>query len=85
MTILIYEVEDLESARTFLKTCKSTVIVTNPPGSSRYYGMLVLDYMFKSLQEEFPQIVKITLNLGNDNAALFTARKLGYSTSLTEL
>ncbi|MGR0202359.1 hypothetical protein, partial [Klebsiella pneumoniae] len=54
------------------------VILTNKSGSTRYYGMLVWDYIFKKLIEEFPQIVKIIVNVGNDHAALFTAIKLNY-------
>lgn len=77
--ILIYEVKDLQSAREFLRNYKNPVIITNPKGSSRYYGALVLDYIFKTLQSEFPQIQKIIFNVSaGDNAAFFTACKLDY-------
>lgn len=77
--ILIYEVKDLQSARGFLRNYKNPVIITNQAGSSRYYGALVLDYIFKTLKQEFPQIQKIIFNISaGDNAAFFTARKLGY-------
>lgn len=75
---LLYEVESLASARAFLRSYQDKIIITNPKGSTRYYGMLVLDYMFKILRAEFSQITEVIVNVDNDNAALFTARKLGY-------
>lgn len=75
---LIYEVNDLRSAREFLKNHTDKVILTNKEGSTRYYGMLALDYIFKNLLAEFPQITKIIVNVCDDNAALFTAIKLNY-------
>lgn len=75
---LTYEIQDLESARKFLHSYKDPVIITNPYNSTKYYGMLVLDYMFKNLQAEFPQIIKIIVNVDDDLAALFTALKLNY-------
>jgi hypothetical protein len=75
---LTYEIIDLESAKEFLKTYTQPVIMTNPHGSSRYYGMRVLDYMFKELSKEFLQITDIIVNVDDDHAALFTAIKLGY-------
>jgi len=82
--ILIYEIEDLASAREFLKDYTKPIIITNKNGSTKYYGMLVLDYIFKNLKQEFPQIVKVIVNVGDDNAALFTAVKLNYSNSITK-
>lgn len=75
---LIYEIQDLESARKFLQDAEGPIIITNPPGSTRYYGMLVLDYMFQKLKAQFPQIIKIIVNVDDDHAALFTALKLDY-------
>ena len=75
----IYEIIDLESAKEFLKTCNEPVILTNPRDSTRYYGMRVLGFMFKELTKEFPDTIsKVIVNVGDDNAALFTAIKLGY-------
>lgn len=54
------------------------VILTNRVGSTRYYGILVLDYMFKKLLEEFPQVIQIIIEVEDDHAALFSAIKLGY-------
>lgn len=73
-----YIVENLAQARDFLLKFPDSVILTNKLGSTRYYGILVLDYMFKKLQEEFPQIVGIIIHVGDDHAALFSAIRLGY-------
>ncbi len=62
-----------------MKSYTDPVIITNKEGSTRYYGMLVLDYMFKNLIAEFPQITKIIVNVSDDNTALFTAIKLNYT------
>ncbi len=75
---ITYTIENLSDAREFLSKFHEPVILTNKSGSTRYYGMLVWDYIFKKLIEEFPQIVKIIVNVGNDHAALFTAIKLNY-------
>ncbi len=77
-THITYVVENLSDARKFLLQCPDSVILTNPVGSTKYYGMLVLDYIFKKLIEEFPQVVGIIVNVGNDRAALLTATKLHY-------
>lgn len=72
----IYEVQDLESARAFLHNFKNPVILTNPLGSTRYYGILVIDYMFKTLKKEFPQVKRVMFNIGNDRAAFCFCNKL---------
>lgn len=73
-----YTIGNLSDAREFLSEFHDPVILTNKSGSTRYYGMLVLDYIFKTLSKEFPQIVKIIVNVENDHPALFTAIKLNY-------
>lgn len=73
-----YTIQNLCDAREFLSEFHDPVILTNKSGSTRYYGMLVLDYIFKTLTKEFPQIVKIIVNVENDHAALLTAIKLNY-------
>ncbi|HJD57207.1 MULTISPECIES: hypothetical protein [unclassified Candidatus Tisiphia] len=73
-----YTIGNLSDAREFLSEFHDPVILTNKSGSTRYYGMLVLDYIFKTLNKEFPQIVKIIVNVENDHPALFTAIKLNY-------
>lgn len=75
---LIYQIEDLASARKFLSHFPQPVIITNSPGSTRYYGMLILDYIFSTLTDEFGQIIKIIVDVGDDHPALFTALKLNY-------
>jgi hypothetical protein len=78
MSIKLYTVESLDQARYDLTNITNDVIVTNPPASTRYYGMLVLDYMLQSLKQEFAQVTDILINVEDDHAALFTAIKLGY-------
>jgi len=77
---MIYEIENINSAREFLKVATENVIITNPPGSTRYYGMRVIDYIFKTLKQEFPsKISGFIVNAYDDYSAFTTARKLGYS------
>ena len=75
---LIYQLTNLEDAQEFLKNYINPVILTNNQGSIRYYGVLILDYMFQKLIKEFPQIIKIIINVEDDHAALFTAIELNY-------
>ncbi len=74
----VYIIKDLASARAFLISNPEPIILTNAKGSTRYYGMVVLDYMFETLIKQFPQIVKVVVNVEDDNAAFYTALKLGY-------
>jgi|GEM_PF-935105 len=76
---MVYEVGNLEDARSFLSSEKEKYILTNLKSSVKYYGMLVVDHMFKTLQKEFPEkIIDIIVDVDDDHAALFTAIKLGY-------
>jgi hypothetical protein len=75
---ITYIVENLADARVALSQIDVPVILTNKTGSTRYIGMLVIDYIFKKLIIEFPQIIKIIVDVGNDHSALFTAIKLNY-------
>ena len=76
---MLYEVENLEKARNFLSTARTKIILTNPQGSTRYYGMRVIDYIFKTLRQEFPdKIGGVIVNSYDDYSAFFSARKLGY-------
>lgn len=77
-THITYVVENLSDARKFLLQYTNSVILTNQVGSTKYYGMLVLDYIFRKLVEEFPQVTGVVINVGNDRAALLTATKLHY-------
>lgn len=75
----LYEVESLDSARQYLSRIKQKVILINPAGSTRYYGMRVIDYIFRTLQEEYPdKIQKVIVNAFDDYAAFTTAREIGY-------
>ena len=77
---MIYEVQNLESARKFLSITGSKVTLSNPQGSTRYYGMRVIDYIFNTLQQEFPdKITGIIVNVYDDYSAFATARQLGYN------
>lgn len=75
---VLYVVNDLHSARDFLSHYQKPVELMNARGSTRYYGMLTINYIFKTLQKEFPQVVKVIVDTGTDNSALFTAIKLGF-------
>ncbi|WP_040255863.1 hypothetical protein [Rickettsia hoogstraalii] len=78
-----YVVVNLEEARNFLPSIEEQLILTNHASSVKYYGMLVIDYMFKTLSKEFPEkILDFTVNVGEDHTALFTAIKLGYKNIL---
>ncbi len=74
----IYAVANLTTARNFLLKFPDPIILTNQTGSTRYYGILILDYIFKKLFEEFAHISDIIIHVGNDHAALFSAVRLGY-------
>jgi hypothetical protein len=75
----LYEVESLEKARKFLLFNETKVILTNPQGSTRYYGMRTVDHIFNILKQEFPDKIKdIVVNAYDDYSAFVTARKLGY-------
>ena len=77
---MIYEIENLENARDFLKIADEKVTLSNPQGSTRYYGMRIIDCMFKILQKEFPNKINgIIVNAYDDYSAFTTARKLGYN------
>lgn len=75
----IYEVQDLQSARVFLAQCNAkSVTLINPPGSVHYYGIMVLDYMFKSLKKEFKHVKKIIVKTDGFEGARYAARALKY-------
>lgn len=75
----IYEVETLAEARKYLAQINEKVILSNPQGSTRYYGMRVIDYIFKKLQDEFPsKIESIIVDTYDDYSAFITAKELGY-------
>ncbi|MFK8040413.1 MAG: hypothetical protein AB8B67_03675 [Rickettsiaceae bacterium] len=73
--IKIY-VENLTEARKLLNDCSDQVIIVNAAGSVKYYGVLVIDYIFSQLQKEFDNIQQIILNVQDDHAALLTAIEL---------
>ncbi len=77
---MLYEIENLKDARIFLQGLNAKVTLTNPIGSTRYYGMRVIDYIFKTLRQEFPEKIEgVIVNAYDDYSAFVTARKLGYA------
>ena len=77
---MIYEVQNLQSARKFLRNANTKITLSNPQGSTRYYGMRVIDYIFKTLQQEFPDKIEgVIVNAYDDYSAFVTARQLGYN------
>ena len=46
MALQIYEIQNIQSARKYLSLVSEPVILSNPQGSTRYYGMRVIDYIF---------------------------------------
>ncbi|MDP4709222.1 MAG: hypothetical protein NWS20_04400 [Rickettsiaceae bacterium] len=77
---MIYEVQNLQAARRFLRSANTKIMLSNPQGSTRYYGMRVIDYIFKTLQQEFPdKIAGVVVNAYDDYSAFVTARQLGYN------
>jgi hypothetical protein len=78
---MIYEIENLESARQFLgDAIREKITLSNPQGSTRYYGMRIIHYMFRILQQEFPDKIEgVVVNAYDDYSAFITARQLGYN------
>ncbi len=77
---MLYEIENLKDARLFLQGLNGKVTLTNPIGSTRYYGMRVIDYIFKTLCQEFSEKIEgVIVNAYDDYSAFVTARKLGYT------
>lgn len=79
----LYIVENLESARDFLSNFHEPVIITNKIGSTRYYGIMVIDYMLKKLKAEFLQVTNTVITIYDDDfASLCTATKLKHDFQL---
>ena len=78
---MIYEIESLDKARKFLNDASHLdVTITNPEGSTRYYGMRIIDEIFQTLKGEFPnKISGFIVNTFDDFAAYDTAVRLGYN------
>lgn len=77
--MVLHEVENLHESRLFLDQVNDDVTLTNPQGSTRYYGMRVIDKILKTLQNEFPKkIINITINAYDDYSAFVAAKKMGY-------
>ena len=84
-SLIRYVVSDLPSAREFLKQTTSDVELINADGTIRYYGILVINYIFTQLQKEFSHVKKVTYNLEQDPIAYDTAKKMGIIVNLNGL
>ena len=74
-----YEVENIESARKFLANTQEKIILTNPEGSVKLYGIDTIDYIFKTLKEEFPhKISRVVINVFDNLDAFLPAKQKGY-------
>lgn len=74
----LLEIVDLDSGRAILNTINYKVAITNPKGSTKYLGFLVINYIFQTLSQEYPYVTEAILQTDNDKAAKFSAIKLGY-------
>ena len=74
----IIEINSLIEAREIFKATNKNVIITNPKGSTKYMGFMVIDYIFDILLKESPFIEYAILQTNGDNAAKFSALKLDY-------
>lgn len=74
-----YIIKDLKSAIKYLDDAQDQVNITNISGSTRYYGTMVLDYVFQFLKLNYPtKINEIEFNVADDHIGLITVIKLGY-------
>jgi hypothetical protein len=65
----IYQVQDFNSASIFLSNITEAVILTNPYGSTRYYGVRVIYNMLHKLQAAFPdKVLAIKIDVEDDYA-----------------
>lgn len=74
----IIEITSLIESREILKAINKKVIITNPKGSTKYLGFMLIDYIFDILLKESPFIEYAILQTNGDNAAKFSALKLNY-------
>lgn len=74
----LIEVYNLNQARLVIKEIKTDIVITNPKYSTKYLGVLVIDYIFRTLKSEFSVIKSCVLNTSDDASAVYVAKKLGY-------
>lgn len=74
----LIEITDLQSGREILSKINHEVAITNPKGSTKYLGFLVINYIFHTLTQEYPSVMEAILRTDKDMAAKFSAIKLGY-------
>lgn len=77
---MVYEIENISKARIFLSSIDIKIVISNPEGSTRYYGMYVIDYIFTSLLHEFPEKIDgVLVKVFDDYQAFNIAKELGYN------
>jgi len=75
--LLQVEFFDLKCARKQLSQISAPVILINAPGTIRSLGALVIDEIFKTLQQEF-DVKRTIMRVDDDLAGLFMLTSLGY-------
>ncbi len=68
-----------------MKTEK-TIKLSNTSEQIGFLGIMLLNYCFESLRKEFPNFIEIiVLEVGDNFAALWSAKKLGYENSYKKI
>ncbi len=63
-----------------------TIKLSNTPEQVKFLGVMLLSYCFESLKKEFPNFIEMTvLEVGDNFAALWSAKKLGYENSYKKI
>ncbi len=75
---IIIEITSLIEARELLQSMTKRVIITNPKGSAKYMGFMVINYIFDILLKKSPFIEYAILQTNGDNTAKFSAIKMHY-------
>lgn len=78
----LIEVSNLNQARLVIKEIKTDITITNPKYSTKYLGVLVIDYIFRILKSEFSVIKSCVLDTSDDAPAVYAAKKLGYKNNV---
>lgn len=74
----LVEVYNLSDAIKQIESIKTSVIITNPPGSIKYLGAKTIDYMFSRLKNRYSNISHVRFNIEDSIPALFTVLKMKY-------
>ncbi len=75
----LYIVQNLEDTYKYLVSYQGRgVILLNQEGACRYYGFLVLDYIFKSMKKMFSEKILDIYIFVDDYPSFVTASQLNY-------